>query len=98
MADLNFTAEIAGLKARNAELIQKIAEDEANLNQESFEKEFRPRRGTPRTVHGQIKSQIDQFLKLSKFFLLIMGALVMFMQCGFAFLEAGAVRSKVIEV
>ena len=32
MADLNFTAEIAGLKARNAELIQKIAEDEANLN------------------------------------------------------------------
>ena len=61
MADLNFTAEIAGLKARNAELIQKIAEDEANLNQESFEKEFRPRRGTPRTVRGQIKSQIDQF-------------------------------------
>ena len=41
MADLNFTAEIAGLKARNAELIQKIAEDEANLNQESFEKVLR---------------------------------------------------------
>merc|ERR1712048_32879 len=31
---------------------------------------------------------------LDQFFLLIMGALVMFMQCGFAFLEAGAVRSK----
>ena len=48
MADLNFTAEIAGLKARNAALIQKIAEDEKNLNQESFQKELRPRRGTPR--------------------------------------------------
>ena len=31
---------------------------------------------------------------LFQFFLLVMGALVMFMQCGFAFLEAGAVRSK----
>merc|ERR1719337_122856 len=31
---------------------------------------------------------------LNQFFLLIMGALVMFMQAGFAFLEAGAVRSK----
>ncbi|XP_021342612.1 putative ammonium transporter 1 isoform X2 [Mizuhopecten yessoensis] len=28
------------------------------------------------------------------FFLLLMGMLVLFMQCGFAFLEAGAVRSK----
>ena len=35
------------------------------------------------------------FLETIKFFLLVMGALVMFMQCGFAFLEAGAVRSKV---
>lgn len=34
------------------------------------------------------------FWKRNQFFLLIMGALVMFMQCGFAFLEAGAVRSK----
>lgn len=31
---------------------------------------------------------------LNQLFLLIMGALVMFMQAGFAFLEAGAVRSK----
>lgn len=31
---------------------------------------------------------------LNQFFLLIMGALVMFMQAGFAFLEAGSVRSK----
>lgn len=31
---------------------------------------------------------------LNQFFLLVMGALVMFMQAGFAFLEAGAVRSK----
>ena len=31
---------------------------------------------------------------LDQFFLLIMGALVMFMQAGFAFLEAGAVRTK----
>jgi len=48
MADL--AAEIAGLKASNAELIQKIADDESNLNQDSFEKELRPRRGT---VHGR---------------------------------------------
>ena len=42
-----------------------------------------------RTInHLQTKKNIFQF------FLLIMGALVMFMQCGFAFLEAGAVRSK----
>ena len=34
------------------------------------------------------------FQLVFQFFLLIMGALVMFMQCGFAFLEAGAVRSK----
>lgn len=27
-------------------------------------------------------------------FLILMGALVMFMQCGFGFLEAGSVRSK----
>ena len=27
-------------------------------------------------------------------FLVLMGALVMFMQCGFGFLEAGSVRSK----
>ena len=31
---------------------------------------------------------------LDQFFLLIMGALVMLMQAGFAFLEAGAVRTK----
>ena len=31
---------------------------------------------------------------LNQFFLLIMGALVMLMQAGFAFLEAGAVRTK----
>ena len=37
----------------------------------------------------------NDFETISQFFLLIMGALVMFMQCGFAFLEAGAVRSKV---
>ena len=33
---LNFTAEIADLRASNAALIQKIAEDETNLNQECF--------------------------------------------------------------
>ena len=44
MADL--AAEIAGLKASNAALIQKIADDEANLNQESFKKEMLP---SPRT-------------------------------------------------
>ncbi|XP_063401087.1 putative ammonium transporter 1 [Mytilus trossulus] len=35
-----------------------------------------------------IKTNIDQF------FLVIMGMCIIFMQCGFAFLEAGAVRSK----
>nr|ATC20499.1 ammonium transporter 1 [Tridacna squamosa] len=32
--------------------------------------------------------------ELDQFFLIIMGMVVLFMQCGFAFLEAGAVRSK----
>jgi|ERR1711939_155353 len=36
----------------------------------------------------------DDNQNLNDFFLLLMGALVMFMQCGFAFLEAGSVRSK----
>ena len=37
MADQDaFAAEIAVLKASNAALIQKIADDESNLNQESF--------------------------------------------------------------
>ena len=31
---------------------------------------------------------------MNEFFLLVMSALVLFMQAGFAFLEAGAVRSK----
>ena len=36
-----------------------------------------------------IKSYMDSF------FLIVMGCIVFLMQCGFAFLEAGAVRSKV---
>ena len=31
---------------------------------------------------------------LDNFFLIVMGCIVFLMQCGFAFLEAGAVRSK----
>ena len=31
-------AQIAELQAKNAELVQKIADDESNLNQESFQK------------------------------------------------------------
>ena len=36
----------------------------------------------------------DTTENMNEFFLLVMSALVMFMQAGFAFLEAGAVRSK----
>ena len=53
MADL--AAEIADLKASNAALIQKIADDESNLNQESFEKELRPR-----TFHGLSGQSTDR--------------------------------------
>ena len=38
LVNQNFAADIADLKASNAALIQKIAEDESNLNQESFRK------------------------------------------------------------
>ena len=36
----------------------------------------------------------DTTENMNEFFLLVMSALVLFMQAGFAFLEAGAVRSK----
>ena len=36
----------------------------------------------------------DATENMNEFFLLVMSALVLFMQAGFAFLEAGAVRSK----
>ena len=36
MADV--AAQIADLQAANAKLVQKIADDESNLNQESFQK------------------------------------------------------------
>ena len=38
LVNQNFAADIDALKASNAALIQKIAEDESNLNQESFQK------------------------------------------------------------
>ena len=43
---------------------------------------------TPEEQLVYLKSNIDQF------FLIIMGMIVFLMQCGFGFLEAGAVRSK----
>ena len=50
-----------------------------------------------------LQEQLDSFKEkefttltgnADKFFLLVMGIVVFLMQCGFAFLEAGAVRSK----
>ena len=40
------------------------------------------------------KVQSDSIENNNAFFMLSMGLIIFFMQCGFAFLEAGAVRSK----
>ena len=40
-------------------------------------------------IVSTMKNNVDNF------FLIVMGIVVFLMQCGFAFLEAGAVRSKV---
>ena len=40
-------------------------------------------------IVSTMKNNVDNF------FLIVMGIIVFLMQCGFAFLEAGAVRSKV---
>ena len=46
------------------------------------------------------KMEIEEIVSTMKnnvdnFFLIVMGIVVFLMQCGFAFLEAGSVRSKV---
>ena len=43
MADQVLVDQIDALKRSNAALIQKIADDESNLNQESFQKYVPPR-------------------------------------------------------
>ncbi|XP_069131932.1 putative ammonium transporter 1 isoform X2 [Argopecten irradians] len=45
-------------------------------------------------LNSTIEAMTSLSANLDNFFLLLMGMLVFFMQCGFAFLEAGAVRSK----
>ena len=46
-------------------------------------------------LKNEITKFFGFFLQLYfQFFLLTMGAIIMFMQAGFAFLEAGSVRSK----
>ena len=40
-------------------------------------------------IVSTMKNNVDNF------FLIVMGIIVFLMQCGFAFLEAGSVRSKV---
>ena len=47
-----------------------------------------PKSLTPEDEIANIKSYMDSF------FLIVMGCIVFLMQCGFALLEAGAVRSK----
>ena len=59
--------------------------NEGNTNQSPIENYL------PREEDGHIdhkKTNVDHF------FLAVLGIIVFFMQCGFAFLEAGAVRSK----
>ncbi|XP_052801078.1 putative ammonium transporter 1 isoform X2 [Mya arenaria] len=50
--------------------------------------------GNVTTVEGMQIPLSHLGTELDQFFLIIMGMVVLFMQCGFAFLEAGAVRSK----
>jgi hypothetical protein len=46
-------------------------------------------------TNAQLEARIENDeANLNQFFLLIMGAVVMLMQAGFAFLEAGSVRAK----
>ncbi|XP_033753298.1 putative ammonium transporter 1 isoform X2 [Pecten maximus] len=45
-------------------------------------------------LNATMEAMASLSANIDSFFLLLMGMLVFFMQCGFAFLEAGAVRSK----
>ena len=47
------------------------------------------------TNHTELKQSFDVLkMNIDAFFKVMMGIIVFFMQCGFAFLEAGAVRRK----
>ena len=47
------------------------------------------------STNAELEARIENDeANLNQFFLLIMGAVVMLMQAGFAFLEAGSVRAK----
>ena len=47
------------------------------------------------TEHEILQQSFDTLkMNIDAFFKVIMGIIVFFMQCGFAFLEAGAVRRK----
>ena len=44
--------------------------------------------------HNNSEDKYSEMTNVDHFFLAVLGIIVFFMQCGFAFLEAGAVRSK----
>ena len=61
--------------------------------------------GTTDTVAG-LKEQLEKLLEDQKvlvtnsdqFFLIVIAIIIFFMQCGFAFLEAGSVRQNLIKL
>ena len=44
--------------------------------------------------HNNSEEKYSEMTNVDHFFLTVLGIIVFFMQCGFAFLEAGSVRSK----
>lgn len=87
-------ADLATLEAQLNALQAQKAADDSNLNQVKNQYILTNLEEFLNDRISDYQSPADQKNNIFQFFLLIMGALVMFMQCGFAFLEAGAVRSK----
>ena len=48
--------------------------------------------------HNNSEDKYSEMTNVDHFFLTVLGIIVFFMQCGFGFLEAGAVRLDVIQV